>query len=97
MIGRIVVFKDQLLSETRPDLAIKWQGSGEVWYDYKGNKYLDPYSKEVWDYTVELSKVAYELGFDEINYDYVRFPSDGRISQTSYPFAYELTNQYPKW
>jgi hypothetical protein len=61
VIGRVVVFKDKLLAETRPDLAIKWPDRKNVWYDYKGNKYLDAYSKEVWDYTVEISKAAYDL------------------------------------
>jgi hypothetical protein len=97
VIGRIVVFKDKLLAERRPDLAIKWSGGKDVWYDYKGNQYMDPYSKEVWDYIVDLSKGAYEVGFDEINYDYVRFPSDGKISQTYYPFAQTIQNQNPKW
>lgn len=97
VIGRIVVFKDKLLAETRPDLAIKWPDRVNVWYDYKGNKYLDAYSKEVWDYTVELSKAAYDLWFDEINYDYVRFPSDGKISSTYYPFAKEIEVENPKW
>ena len=97
VIGRITVFKDKLLAETRPDLAIKWSDGKNVWYDYKWNKYLDPYSKEVWDYTVEISKAAYDLWFDEINFDYVRFPSDGAISNTYYPFAKEIESEHPKW
>jgi len=70
VIWRITVFKDKLLAEKRPDLAIKWTNKKDVWYDYKWNKYLDPYSKEVWDYIINISKVAYKLWFDEINYDY---------------------------
>ena len=97
VIGRITVFKDKLLAETRPDLAIKWSDGKNVWYDYKWNKYLDPYSKEVWDYTVEISKAAYDLWFDEINFDYVRFPSDGAISNTYYPFSKEIESENKKW
>jgi hypothetical protein len=97
IIGRIVVFKDRLLSERRPDLAIKWKGGKEVWYDYKWNQYMDPYSKEVWDYNINISRAAYQLWFDEINYDYVRFPSDGKISQTYYPFAQKIQAENPKW
>ena len=96
VIGRITVFKDKLLAETRPDLAIKWSDGKNVWYDYKWNKYLDPYSKEVWDYTVEISKAAYDLWFDEINFDYVRFPSDGAISNTYYPFSKEIESENKK-
>lgn len=97
VIGRIVVFKDKYLAEKRPDLAIKWTNWVDVWTDYKGNKYVDPSATEVWDYIVEMSQAAYELGFDEINYDYIRFPTDGYISKTSYPFSDKLLLENPKW
>jgi len=51
----------------------------------------------VWDYHVELASAAYKLGFDEINFDYVRFPSDGYISQTYYPKSRDTLNDNPKW
>lgn len=98
VIWRVVVFKDKLLSENRPDLAIKWSNNkSEVWTDYKWNKYLDPYSKEVWDYNINIASAAYELWFDEINFDYVRFPTDWYISKTSYPFSNALIYEDPKW
>ncbi|QFR39581.1 hypothetical protein A9Q91_05160 [Candidatus Gracilibacteria bacterium 28_42_T64] len=97
IIGRVVLFKDKLLAEKRSDLAIKWTDQKTVWYDYKGKKYLDPYSKEVWDYNAEIANHIYELGFDEINFDYVRFPSDGRVSQTYYPFSGTIQAQNGKW
>ncbi len=94
VIWRIVVFKDKLLAENRPDLAIKWSTDKKtVWTDYAWNKYMDPYSKEVWDYNINISRAAYDLWFDEINYDYVRFPSDWVISKTYYPFAKEIESQ----
>lgn len=94
VVWRVVVFKDKLLSENRSDLAIKWSDNpSEVWTDYKGNKYLDPYSKEVWDYNINIASAAYELWFDEINFDYVRFPSDWYISKTSYPFSNTIISQ----
>jgi hypothetical protein len=88
-----------LLTVKRPDLAIKRSTDKKtVWSDYSWNKYLDPYSKEVWDYTINISKVAYELWFDEINYDYVRFPSDWVISKTYFPFANKIEKQNPtRW
>jgi len=97
IIWRVVLFKDKLLAEKRPDLAIKWTNGKDVWYDYKGKKYLDPYSKEVWDYNAEIASYIYELWFDEINFDYVRFPSDGRVSQTYYPFSHTVEAQNPRW
>lgn len=97
-IARIVVFKDEYLANTRPDLAIKWSwDTNQIWGDYKWNSYTDPWSQEVWDYHVELASAAYSLWFDEINFDYVRFPSDGKISQTYYPQSKDTLTDNPKW
>lgn len=97
-IGRIVVFKDEYLANTRPDLAIKWSwDTNKVWGDYKWNSYTDPGSSEVWDYHIEMASAAYKLWFDEINFDYVRFPSDGYISQTYYPKSNTTLKNNPKW
>jgi len=87
VIGRIVVFKDNYMTQQRPDLAIRWSTKDAIWNDYKWNHYLDPGSKLVWDYYVDMALSAYSLWFDEINFDYIRFPTDGYISQTSYPHA----------
>lgn len=77
VIGRIVVFKDELLAQKRKDLVLKWTWDREkLWNDPSGKHYIDPFSKEVWDYHIGIASAAYELGFDEINFDYVRFPSD---------------------
>lgn len=98
VIGRIVVFKDKLLSERRSDLAIKWKWDHSiVWSDYKGLKYLDPGAEEVWEYNANIAKYAYELGFDELNFDYVRYPTDGKISQTYYPHSHTTQVNNPKW
>lgn len=90
VIARIVTFKDKRLANNRPDLALKWISNWQIWTDYKWNKYTDQYSKEVWNYHVELWKAAYDLGFDEINYDYIRFPTDWYVYQAHYPFAKEI-------
>lgn len=97
VIARIAVFKDKRLAEARPDLAVKWSWDWSVWTDYKWYKYTDQYSKEVWNYHAELWIAAYELGFDEINYDYVRFPTDWYISKTYYPFANKIISKDYKW
>ncbi|CDQ21023.1 hypothetical protein SAMN05192559_106194 [Halobacillus karajensis] len=71
-IARVVVFKDSLLAEKRPDLSFKQ--NGQVWKNGKGESFVNPFMEEVWEYNVELAKVAAEMGFEEIQYDYVRFP-----------------------
>lgn len=75
-IARIVTFKDNKAAGMRPDLAIK-TASGQVWRDRAGNGWLNPYNRESWEYILSISEEAVELGFDEIQFDYVRFPTDG--------------------
>ncbi|MFB3885287.1 MAG: putative glycoside hydrolase [Thermodesulfobacteriota bacterium] len=80
-IARIVVFKDDLLASKMPDLAVKNQ-KGEVWRDRENLAWMDPFKKEVWDYNIQIAIEAAQHGFDEIQFDYVRFPdaSDLRFS-----------------
>lgn len=79
VIGRVTVFQDNVMTKLRPDLAVKRASDGGVWEDHKGISFIDVGAKEHWEYIVELSKESYALGFDEINFDYVRFPSDGNM------------------
>jgi len=91
-IARLTVFQDPQLAKARPDLAIKKLSiENEVWTDHKGLAWVDPASKEVWEYNVSIAKDALAHGFDEVNFDYVRFPSDGAIFDTAYPFWDEKT------
>ncbi|MBI3290644.1 putative glycoside hydrolase [Candidatus Falkowbacteria bacterium] len=82
-IARIVVFQDPYLASQMPEIALK-QASGGLWHDYKGQAWVDPTQKLVWDYNLDLAKEAIKIGFDEINFDYIRFPSDGNIRQIVY-------------
>ena len=82
-IGRIVLFKDDILPVKRPDLAVKTP-SGSTWKDKKGKMWADQYSKEVWDYNIDVALRAVEAGFDEIQFDYVRYPTEGKISDCRY-------------
>ena len=91
-IARIVVFKDGLLPKTRPELALKNQ-QGRLWRDWAGYTWLDPASQDVWDYHIDIAKQAIKLGFDEINFDYIRFPSDGNISTIIYPIWDEILSK----
>ncbi|WP_245948030.1 putative glycoside hydrolase [Paenibacillus sambharensis] len=76
LIGRIVTFKDPLLAEKRKDWAIH-RKDGTVWRDRKGISWVDPHRLEVQDYNIAIAQEAAELGFDEIQFDYVRFPDNG--------------------
>jgi hypothetical protein len=83
-IARIAVFQDPNLAKARPDLAVGSGGRG-IWKDRKGLSWVDPASREVWDYNLAIAKEAAARGFDEIQFDYVRFPTDGRLKTMSYP------------
>jgi hypothetical protein len=72
-IARIVVFKDSVLANKRPDLSYV-QADGTVWKNGRGESFVNPYLKEVWEYNVQVAKEAAALGFKEIQFDYVRFP-----------------------
>jgi hypothetical protein len=78
VIGRVVCFEDPILSEKRPDFAIRTTGGG-VWRNDAGLGWTNPYDKRVWDYNLAVAQSAVRAGFDEIQFDYVRFPSDGDI------------------
>lgn len=87
VIGRISVFQDRYLVGRHPDLAVRRKSDNGIWKDFKNISWLDPGSKEVWDYVVALAKESYGVGFDELNFDYIRFPSDGNMKDISYPWS----------
>jgi hypothetical protein len=72
-IGRIVTFKDTLLAQAKPEWTIK-TANGQVFRDREGLAWVDPFRTEVWDYNTALAVEAAKMGFDEIQFDYVRFP-----------------------
>lgn len=71
-IARVVVFKDSLLAKNRPDLS--FLENGEVWVNNRGEAFVNPYQKEVWEYNVNIAIMAAEMGFQDIQFDYVRYP-----------------------
>jgi hypothetical protein len=93
VIGRISVFQDQRLALARPDLALYSSSTGAVWKDYKDLMWLDAASPEVWDYNVAIAEEILNRGFDEVNFDYIRFASDGDLDDIRYPFWDEKTLQ----
>jgi hypothetical protein len=84
LIGRIVTFQDPILSKQRPGLALQ-NPDGSVWQTRAGLGWLNPYDRRVWAYDVAVATAAARAGFDEIQFDYVRFPSDGDVSSIRFP------------
>lgn len=72
-IARIVVFKDEALAKAKPEWAIQ-KADGTVWKDNNGHLWVDSFNKDVWDYNIAIAREAIELGFSEVQWDYVRFP-----------------------
>jgi hypothetical protein len=93
LIGRVVVMEDPVLSAKRPDLAIHQRGGGR-WLNHAGLGWANPYDKRVWEYNVDIAEAAARTGFDEIQFDYVRFPSDGDVDSIVYPGQ---TSTAPGW
>jgi len=86
MIARITIFQDPRLALARPDLTIKSKKTGNSWLDRKGLSWIDPAATEAWDYNVAIAQEAASRGFDELNFDYIRFPSDGDLEDMEFPF-----------
>jgi len=82
-IARIVTFKDNKAASKFPHLAVK-NTSGNVWRDRNGQGWLNPYNREAWDYVLGIAEEAVAKGFKEVQFDYVRFPTDGNLKAISY-------------
>lgn len=97
LIGRIVCFKDPILSSKRPDLAVK-NSSGGLWRDNHKLTWLNPYNKDSWPYIIQIAKEGIKKGFDEIQFDYVRFPNDGAKKDMNFGGAaskkYEVISEF---
>ena len=90
VIGRITVFQDPFYTKRHPEDAVKRASDGAVWKDHKGLSFVEVGAKRYWDYVLELAHESYEIGFDELNFDYVRFPSDGNMSDIYFPFSNDI-------
>lgn len=87
VVGRIVTFKDPIYAgSVKTSVAYK-KSDGTTWKDYSNNAWPNPYNENSWEYPIELAKEAATLGFDEIQFDYIRFPSsEGKVKQIAYGF-----------
>ncbi len=84
VIGRVTVMQDSTYTNSHPSSAVKRRSTGETWKDKKGLSFIDPGATEYWQYMVDLGVTSHRVGFDEINYDYIRYPSDGDMSDAIY-------------
>ncbi len=97
LIARLVLFQDRVLySYNSGEMAVKSASTGKPWQGIKKNKdgttklikeyWVDPYSEKVWEYNVEIAKELISKGFNEVQFDYVRFPTDGEnLGDAYYP------------
>ena len=99
-IARVSSFQDPKLAEGKPEWALKSKNGG-LWRDRKGLAWVDANKKEVWDYIIDVAKEASRAGFDEINFDYIRFPTDGNLEQIVYTNGdrkkYEVIGEFYKY
>lgn len=87
VIGRITVFQDPLATGAHPERAVKRASDGAVWRDHKGLSFIDVGARDHWEYIETLATDSYNIGFDEINFDYIRFPSDGNMKDIAFTHA----------
>ncbi len=88
-IGRLVVFADPVFASAHPDLAIQTP-SGAIWRDHTRSGWANPHATATWDYNVAIACEVASLGCREIQFDYVRFPSDGNLDAIRYPIKQEI-------
>ncbi len=83
LIARIVAFKDPYLADQRKDLAIK-NKDGSIYLDNNGEGWVNPYNHKVWEYLIEVASQAAAVGFDEIQFDYIRFSTGNGIANADF-------------
>ncbi|MGL4363011.1 MAG: putative glycoside hydrolase [Cellulosilyticaceae bacterium] len=83
-IARIVTFKDSVVDKMYPERMVK-RKDGTVYSTSKGEKWLDPYDKNNWDYILDVCQEAINLGFKEIQFDYIRFHESMSLEICDFP------------
>ncbi|MEK7068651.1 MAG: putative glycoside hydrolase, partial [Patescibacteria group bacterium] len=86
VVGRVTIFQNPYWSKLHPEDAVQ-NINGGVWHDRKGLAFVDVGATPYWDSVVELAKESYAIGFDEINFDYIRYPSDGPMAEANYTWS----------
>lgn len=93
VIGRITVFQDPTYTKAHPEQAVQSASHGGPWKDRKGLAFVQVGAKPYWERVVKLAKASYAIGFDEINFDYIRFPSDGNMADAVYTLTQGKSKQ----
>ncbi|NBV43072.1 hypothetical protein EBR96_09950, partial [bacterium] len=93
VIGRITVFQDPTYAKIFPSQAVQ-TSAGNLWADRNGLHYIDPSSQQYWDYIVRIGTAAANAGVDELNFDYIRFPTDGNMKDIVFPLS---GPKFAKW
>lgn len=89
VIARISAFQDPAYVKAYPELAVTNVNTGGIWKDRKDMPWIDTGSRQMWEYLASIGKDAYARGFDELNYDYIRFPTDGDLQAMRFPISGE--------
>jgi hypothetical protein len=92
-IARVTVFQDPLYTKMYPEVAVKSKKTGGVWRDRKGLAFIDVGAKKYWNHVLAIATSSYAIGFDEINFDYIRFPSDGDMEDANYTYNVGLSKR----
>jgi len=87
-IARMVVFKDPVVAAGRPDLAVKDEVNGGLWLDMNGTPWVNAFQPELWQANADLAVELANMGFDEVQYDYIRLPSDGDLKTADFSSDY---------
>ena len=93
-IARLTVFQDPYYATRHPSLAVQKESDGSIWKDSKGLAFVDVGAREFWDYTARVAEETHALGFGEINFDYIRYPSDGPMADIAYPVSGPALSEY---
>lgn len=93
MVARIVCFRDELMAKKKPEWAIH-DFKGKLWTGPEGQVWLDPSLPEVQDYVISVAKEAAAFGVDEVQFDYVRFPTQGNVANANYSFDEKMVQHY---
>lgn len=93
-IARVPVMRDERFASVHPEFALK-RKSGQLWYDSAGSVWIDPAVLAAIEYAVALARELYSRGFDEVQFDYVRYPSDGDLAAIAYPLTPNPEAQIP--
>jgi hypothetical protein len=98
-VARVCVFKDGSIADARPDYALRLKNGGVYRESGNGVTWLNPYNRDVWAYTVDIAKGAAAVGFDEIQFDYIRFPTDRNVDNADFGdtgglSAVEIINEF---